>query len=159
MLAAGSSRDSPSCCRFVCPNTSPETKNNDNTAIVRSSPQNRKQATKALTKEAKRVKTFLLQQAIRKSKAAAEKKGKKPKKAVEADGEHGEDEKQEEEEEEEAPSPADGDASGGLAASSQEVLLIKVKRRRLFRAFTAFLCWMNRRWIDATGCRGECEAR
>ncbi|CAM9515161.1 unnamed protein product, partial [Pylaiella littoralis] len=34
------------------------------------------QATKALTKEAKRVKTFLLQQAIRKSRAAADKKKK-----------------------------------------------------------------------------------
>ncbi|CAN0500616.1 unnamed protein product, partial [Ectocarpus sp. 12 AP-2014] len=34
----------------------------------------RHQATKALTKEAKRAKTFLLQQAIRRSKAAAEKK-------------------------------------------------------------------------------------
>ncbi|CAN0007962.1 unnamed protein product, partial [Scytosiphon promiscuus] len=34
----------------------------------------RHQATKALTKEAKRVKTFLLQQAIRRSKTAAEKK-------------------------------------------------------------------------------------
>lgn len=122
------------------------------------------QATKALTKEAKRVKTFLLQQAIRKSKAAAEKKGlKAAKKAAERDGppkapsgdaaittattsiakagsavcaevhrgedeEHKEEEHKEEEQEGEAtPSSVDDDASGGVVASSQDVLLIKVK--------------------------------
>lgn len=101
--------------------------NNDDAAAVRNPGE---QATKALTKEAKRVKTFLLQQAIRKSKAAAEKKGKKTnnEKAVEAEGEPVEEKEEgEKQQEEETPSPADVDAGGGLAASSQEVLLIKVK--------------------------------
>eukprot|EP00903_Cladosiphon_okamuranus_P006396 g6261.t1 len=126
------------------------------------------QATKALTKEAKRVKTFLLQQAIRKSKAAADKKAKARKKknnnkgtekAVEADGreekaEEGEEEEKQEQEEEEMASPGggDGDARGGLAASSQEVLLIK----SLQPLAVVKIC-LRRLGLAHTGVEGEAE--
>lgn len=126
-------RDVAACCLLARTRTPPLIRlhaarfnaHPTNTTPRCSARKNRKQATKALTKEAKRVKTFLLQQAIRKSKAAAEKKASKTKKAGEVDGGRGTEE--EEGEEEATPCPADGDASGGLAASSQEVLLIKVQ--------------------------------